>query len=314
VICVLSGGASAMWCLPAAGITLDDKVRATGELLRCGADIHEINAVRKHLSGIKGGQLAAAVHPARLVTLLVSDVVGDRIDSIGSGPTVADSTTFGDALAVVERRGIEPALPGSVLKRLRAGAGGDLPETPKPGETAFALADQCIVASNASALAAAAESAGRLGYATHVLDEPIEGEAREAGPSLLRTVRELLARGAVRPPAMILGGGETTVTVRGGGKGGRNQELVLAAAIELAGTGGCVIASAGTDGIDGPTDAAGAFADGTTVRRGMERGLAARRHLDRNDSYTYFDALGDLIRSGPTGTNVMDIQVVAVVG
>lgn len=313
VFCLLSGGASAIWCLPAAGITLEEMRTTTSALLRCGADIHEINAVRKHLSGIKGGKLARAAHPARCVTLLISDVIGDRIDSIGSGPTVPDTTTFGDALDVAARFGLEKDLPAAVVRRLRAGARGEIPETPKPDDPVFAGSPVCVIASNAGALAGAAAEAGRLGYRAHIIDTPVQGEAREAGRDIVHTARELVARGTVRPPAMILWGGETTVTVRGGGRGGRNQELVLAAAIEAAGTNGMVIASVGTDGTDGETDAAGAFADGTTLRRGETVTLDARASLADNDSYTYFDRLGDLIRTGPTGTNVMDLQIVAIV-
>ena len=312
VLCVLSGGASAIWCVPAAGITLDDMIATTRVLLRCSADIHEVNTVRKHLSGIKGGLLARTAHPARLVTLLISDVVGDRIDSIGSGPTVPDTTTFGVALDVVARYGIEARLPGVVMQRLRKGTRGEVPETPKPGDTVFTGAIECIVTSNAEALSAAVDEARRLGYRTFLLDTQIQGEARETGKRIIGEVRDLITRGTLRPPAMILSGGETTVTVRGGGTGGRNQELVLASAIEIAGADDMVIASVGTDGTDGPTDAAGAFADGTTLQRGEAMALEARASLDDNDSYTYFDRLGDLIRTGPTGTNVMDIQIVAI--
>jgi glycerate 2-kinase len=312
VFCLLSGGASALWCLPAEGVTLDDMIVTTAVLLRCGADIHEVNTVRKHLSGIKGGFLARAAHPARLVTLMISDVVGDRVESIGSGPTVPDSTTFRGALDVVARYDIETELPGAVMRRLRAGAGGEVPETPKPGDAVFNGTIECIVASNAEALSAAADEARLIGYDAYLVDAQVQGEARDAGRRIIGTVRDLLARGTVHPPAMILSGGETTVKVRGGGTGGRNQELVLASAIEIAGADDMVIASVGTDGTDGPTDAAGAFADGTTLRRGEAMALEARASLDDNDSYTYFDRLGDLIRTGPTGTNAMDIQIVAI--
>ncbi len=287
-------------------------IATTRALLRCGADILEVNAVRKHLSGIKGGFLARAVHPDRLVTLLISDVVGDRIDPIGSGPTVLDTTTFGDALDVVVRYVIEAELPAGIMQRLRMGARGETPETPKPGDTVFTGAMECIVASNSEALSAAADEANRLGYRTYLFDTRIQGEAREAGRRIIDAARDLIARQTVRPPAMILCGGETTVTVRGGGTGGRNQELVLASAIEMAGTDDMVIASVGTDGTDGPTDAAGAFADGTTLQRGEAKALEARVVLDDNDSYTYFDRLDDPVRTGPTGTNVMDIEIVAI--
>ena len=280
--------------LPAPPITLAEKQATTRLLLHCGANIHEINCVRKHLSLIKGGQLARLAYPATLLTLVLSDVIGDNLDAIGSGPTVPDRTTLAEARAICAKYGIEIGLP-------------DSRETPKPKDRAFAKSHHVLVGSNALAVEAAAEEAKRLGYNTRILSTSVQGEAREAARLHAR-----IARNIRKPPACVISGGETTVNVRGNGLGGRNQEFALAAATEIAGVPGTVILSGGTDGADGPTDAAGAIADGTTVARGEALGLDAAAFLRNNDSYHYFEAIGDLIKTGPTGTNVADVQVILV--
>ena len=309
VVCLISGGASALMPLPAPPVTLAEKQDVTRLLLACGADIHEINTVRKHTSGIKGGQLARLAAPARVEALLLSDVVGDDPGVIGSGPAAPDASTFADALAVFDKYGIRSRAPASVRTRLEEGARGAQPETPKPGDRLFAEVRNTIVGANRLALAAAARCARELGFRTLLLSSEVQGETREIARMHAAIAREIARTGhPIRPPACVISGGETTVTLKGDGKGGRNQEFVLAAAIELAGLTDTVIFSAGTDGTDGPTDAAGALADGDTLRRNPD----ARAYLDRNDSYRYFEALGDLVKTGSTGTNVMDVHLVLV--
>jgi hydroxypyruvate reductase len=309
VICLISGGASALLPLPAPGLTIEDKQAATRLLLACGATIHEINAVRKHLSAIKGGQLARLAAPAPVVSLLLSDVPGDDLDVIGSGPTVPDRSTFAEAVAILKRYGVWEQAPSAVRKRLEQGG----EETPKPGDPVFRHVQNTVIGSNRLALAAAATEAKRLGFRPLVLSSRIEGESREVAFVHAAIALDIQSGdGAVKPPACLLSGGETTVTLRGDGKGGRNQEFTLAAAIALRGTQGILACSVGTDGSDGPTDAAGAWADGETFARAASQGLDARDHLARNDSYPFFDALGDLVRTGPTGTNVMDVRLMLV--
>ncbi len=313
VICLLSGGASSVWCLPAEGIVLEDSVSTTTALLDSGADIHEINSIRKHISAIKGGLLARAAHPATMATLAVSDVIGNILSTIGSGPTVPDPTTFGEALAVVKKYGIVDTLPVSVITHLRDGQNGTIDETPRQGDPAFVNNIAGIIASNEQALETAERTGRELGYETRIMTAELAGEARLAGRKLAGIALGLArTRPASSKPLMLLGGGETTVTVTGNGRGGRNQELALAAGIELDGTDGIVIASIGTDGTDGPTDAAGAFADGATVERARGTGRDPALFLENNDSYGFFEATGDLIRTGPTGTNVMDLQVIVI--
>ncbi len=313
ILCLISGGGSALLPLPAGGITLDEKMAATELLLRCGAGILELNALRKHISAIKGGQLARAAYPARVVNLIVSDVIGDPLEAIASGPTVPDTTTFEDCLAMVRRRDLAAALPRAVMKRLEAGARGEVDETPKPGDPVFGRVRSCIIASSAVALRAAEQRAVQLGYNARVVSDTLEGEAREVAAELVQLAKDVAAgREGPARPACLLAGGETTVTVRGKGKGGRNQELVLAAALKLEGTAGVVLLGAGTDGTDGPTDAAGAFADGETAGRARALGIDGRALLEENDSYRFFHVLGDLHLTGPTGTNVMDITVFLV--
>jgi len=297
VICLISGGASALLPLPAPSITLVQKQKITRSLLACGASIHEINCVRKHISAIKGGQLARLAYPATLLTLILSDVVGDDLDAIGSGPTVPDRSTIADARVILSKYGIP--------NKLR------MEETPKPGDKVFQKTRNVIVGSNALAVDAAVMEAGRLGFHTLVLSTSLVGEAREVARVHAAIAREIQVAGRpVKVPACVISGGETTVTIRGQGLGGRNQEFALAAAIDIAGLGDTLILSAGTDGTDGPTDAAGAIADGATLARAQALGLDASAYLTNNDSYHFFEATGDLIKTGPTGTNVADIQLI----
>ena len=308
VIVLISGGGSALLPAPVAGIDLIDKQTMTRVLLACGATIDEINAVRKHCSRIKGGQMARALFPARSLTLILSDVIGDPVDAIASGPTVPDTTTYGEALEVLRRYCIEDRIPVSILRHLERGARGEIPETPKAGDPCFATAHHRIVGNNLQSLLAARDRAARLGFQALILTTELKGESREVAKVLTALLLEMRRSGhPVSPPACLLLGGETTVTVRGKGKGGRSQELVLAGAIAIAGGRDLVIWSAGTDGTDGPTDAAGAVADGDTWARAKEVGLDPLRALEENDAYHFFEGLGDLIKTGPTLTNVMDI-------
>jgi hydroxypyruvate reductase len=306
IICVVSGGASALLPYPAGDVTLADKQETTRRLLESGANIHEINAVRKHISSIKGGQLAAAAYPASVLSLILSDVIGNDLDVIGSGITAPDRSSFADALAILDRFDLRGRVPPVVRGHLEAGE----METPKEDHPAFGRTQNLVVGSNDLALNAAAARAKELGYRPLILSSFIEGETRDVARVHAAIAKEIRASGRpVRPPACVISGGETTVTIHGKGKGGRSQEFALAAAIDIAGISSTVLLSGGTDGTDGPTDAAGAICDGRTVSRSR---LSAREHLARNDSYPYFDALGDLIRTGPTGTNVMDVRLVLV--
>jgi glycerate 2-kinase len=307
VLCLISGGASALLPLPAPPVTLEEKQSVTRLLLACGATIHEINAVRKHISLIKGGQLARLAAPATVESLLLSDVIGDDLDVIGSGPTAPDASTFTSAAGILAKYGIAGRVPASVRQRLAQGE----PETPKPGDPIFRRVRNTIVGSNRLALDAAARKATELGYKALVLASAIEGETRDIAGMHAAIAREIVQTGRpAKPPACIITGGETTVTLKGEGLGGRNQEFVLAAAMGIAGLPGVVVFSAGTDGTDGPTDAAGAIADGDTLGRNPE----ARRFLETNDSYHYFESLGDLVKTGPTNTNVMDVRLILVGG
>jgi hydroxypyruvate reductase len=307
VLCLISGGASALLPFPAEPITLEEKREVTRLLLNSGADIHEINTVRKHISKIKGGQLARLAAPATVESLLLSDVIGDALDVIGSGPTAPDASTFTDAGDILYRYGLMDRVPESVSERMARGALGEIADTPKPGDPLFRRVRNTIVGNNRLALRAAARRARELGFRTLVLASEVEGETREIARMHAAIAKEMVRAGRpVKPPACVITGGETTVTIRGGGLGGRNQEFTLAAALDIAGLPDVLIFSAGTDGTDGPTDAAGAFADGDTLSRKPD----ARRYLDENDSYHYFEALGDLVVTGPTGGNVMDVRVI----
>ena len=310
VLCLISGGGSALLTLPVTGLTLADLQTLTDALLRSGATIHELNTVRKHWSRIKGGNLARLVAPARLVTLVLSDVVGDPLDVIASGPTVPDPTTVADAQAVLERYGNPWGFgkPQGFYEEI-------LRETPKPGDPIFERVQHTIVGSNRLAALAAVEQARQLGFNAQLLSTYVEGEAREVAKVAAALAKGIRAYGdPLPPPAGLVWGGETTVTIRGEGKGGRNQELALAAALALDGWPGILVMALATDGTDGPTDGAGAVVTGETVSRSRALGLDPRAALEVNDSYPFFDALGDLIRTGPTGTNVNDLLFVLVGG
>ncbi len=310
LIVAVSGGASALLCAPVNGVTLADKQATTNLLLRAGADIYELNAVRKHLSQVKGGNLAAHAYPATVLSLLLSDVVGDPLDVIGSGLTAPDESTFARAVEVLEKRSVFAEVPASVRAHFDKGIKGELTETPKPGDPLFNNVNNVIVGNSRQALEAAAQEAKRRGYRTLILSSRIQGEASDAARFHAQILWETILSGhPLRAPACLLSGGETTVTVRGKGKGGRNQEFALATAIAMAGARNTLCLSAGTDGTDGPTDAAGAIVTGDTVTRAAKLGLNPAKYLAANNSYAFFDALGDLVKTGPTGTNVMDVNI-----
>lgn len=311
VICLMSGGGSALLPFPAPPVTLADKQGTTRLLLESGANIHEINAVRKHISEIKGGQLARLAYPATVISLLLSDVIGDNLDVIGSGPTAPDASTFDGAAAILRKYRIYDRVPAEVRARMEQGLRGEIAETPKAGDEALSRTQNLVVGSNALAVDAAAVKARELGFRTMVLSTFIEGETRDVARMHAAIAKQMRVSGQpLRPPACVISGGETTVTLEGDGLGGRNQEFALAAAIDIAGLADTLVLSAGTDGSDGPTDAAGAIADGTTVDRAAAKGLDAKDFLRRHDSYHFFDPLGDLIKTGPTNTNVMDIHII----
>ncbi|MEW6221819.1 MAG: glycerate kinase [Candidatus Hadarchaeota archaeon] len=314
VICLLSGGGSALIPLPADGISLDELQETTKLFLKCGADIHETNSVRKHLSGIAGGQLARAAYPAKVVTLVISDVIGDRLDTIASGPTYPDSTSFADAMAVIKKYKLAGKLPKSVLGRLQAGARKKIPDTPKPRDKCFKKVFHEIMASNTQAVGAAAEVGRSLGFNVSILTTKMQGEAREVGANFAALAKRVIQSGKpVARPALFVSGGETTVNVVGKGPGGRSQELVLGAVAGLAGLKNVAMVAFGTDGIDGPTDAAGAIADGYTLKRAESLKLHPKDYLKENAPYPFFKKLGDLVMTGPTGTNVMDVACLVVV-
>jgi hydroxypyruvate reductase len=296
--------------VPADDVTLADKRVTTDRLLRAGADIHALNTVRKHLSAIKGGRLAASAR-GECHALVISDVVGDDLSVIASGPTVADASTFSDALDVLHQYGGLDAFPRAVVDRLRRGAARRIGDTPKPGDARLNHATTALIGSRREAMAGASNEAAARGYTVVRLDTAVVGEARTAAVDF---VRSALAKAAtITRPACIVSSGETTVRVVGRGKGGRNQEFALASAASLAESETAIaLASVGTDGIDGPTDAAGAVADDTTIERAAAAGLAPGRFLSDNNAYAFFDALGDLIHTGPTGTNVGDLQVILI--
>lgn len=313
VVFLISGGGSALLPLPAEGLTLEDKQNLTQSLLECGATIHEINVLRKHVSRVKGGRLARLACPSTLISLILSDVSGDDLDSIASGPTVPDRSTFGDCLEIIGKYGLEGKLSAGLVNYIERGEKGEAEETPKPGDPAFERTEKVIVGSNIAAALAAKERASELGYNSLILSTSIGGETAGAAKLHAAIAREVVSSGnPVDAPACIVSGGETTVTIRGKGKGGRNQEFALAAAVDIDGLENVLVMSGGTDGTDGPTDAAGAIADGTTIERARKLGLDTNRHLGENDSYNFFKPLGDLLMTGPTNTNVMDLRVVLV--
>lgn len=314
VIALLSGGGSALLVAPATGLTLEDIQGMTDALLASGATINEVNCLRKHVSAVKGGQLARAVAPATLITLALSDVIGSPLDVIASGPTVPDQTTWSDAWAIVQRYGLETELPQPILNRLQAGLNGEIPDTPKADDPVFETSQTIVVADNRMAAQAAVAAAEKAGYNTTLLTTYLEGEASQVARVAVGLGREIEAFDApLKTPACLVLGGETTVTLGPTpGKGGRNQELALAAGLALQGNQRIVVASLATDGTDGPTNSAGGMADGTTVRRGREMGLDAETHLREHDAYPYLEAVGDLLVTGPTQTNVNDIVFVFV--
>ncbi len=311
VICLISGGGSALLISPQEGISLEEVKRLTEALLRCGATINEINAVRKHISQVKGGRLARLAHPASLITLILSDVVGDPLDMIASGPTVPDTTTYAEAWRVLERYKLIEEIPPTIVRHLKLGKAGQIEETPKDGDAAFERTYNLIIGNNRQAALAAVVKGQELGFNALLLTTHLEGEAREVARVLAALAKEVVQYGEpVSPPACLVWGGETTVTVKGDGLGGRNQEMALATALAIEDMESVLILCAATDGSDGPTDAAGAIVEGDTVIRARELGLDARAYLANNDSYHFFQALNDLIITGPTNTNVNDLAMV----
>jgi hydroxypyruvate reductase len=310
VLCLISGGGSALAPLPVPDVTLDEKQAVTRLLLEAGATINQLNAVRKHLSRLKGGQLARAAAPAPVLALLLSDVIGDPLDVIASGPTAPDPTTFSDALGVLDGFGLRGSVPATVRHHLEAGSRGEVAETPKPGDPVFAGVTNLVVGNNDLVVEAAVTTARRLGFTPLLLTRRLQGEAREVARVFGAILAEAWQRERpVTRPACLIAAGETTVTVRGTGKGGRCQEFCLALAPLLVDIEGAVVLAAGTDGTDGPTDAAGASVDATTLERARARGLDLRRALLTNDAYGFFASLGDLVVTGPTGTNLMDLYL-----
>jgi hydroxypyruvate reductase len=313
VMFLLSGGGSALLPFPVDGITLEEKQQVTQLLLDCGADIGEINTIRKHISQIKGGWLARWAYPSTVIGFILSDVVGDPLDVIGSGPTVPDPSTYEDAWEILKKFDLIHKIPPSIEKHLFTAREGKVQETPKPGEPVFEKVYNIIIGSNIIALRSAEREASSLGLHTVVLSSSVVGDTREAARFHSAIAKEVLSSGHPLPrPACIISGGETTVTIKGNGLGGRNQEFALAAALEIQGFEKIVVLSGGTDGTDGPTDAAGAIADHTTVERAIAIGLDPKTHLENNDSYPFFQRLGDLLITGPTHTNVMDVRIILV--
>ena len=309
IFVLLSGGASSLLPAPAPGVTLADKQRTTTLLLRSGATIHEINAVRKHLSAMKGGRLAAATR-ARMITLILSDVLGDDLGTIGSGPTAPDETTFVDAIQALRRYRIWKQVPSNVRMHLLKGQRGAYPESPKSGARIFRRVQNQIIGNNQAAVETVSRVAKHDGLHPLILTTSLQGEARQAAKWFGAIAREIVTTGRpIQRPACLIAGGELTVTVRGNGRGGRAQEFALAAARELAGLPNVWIAGFGTDGTDGPTDAAGAIVDGHTLTRAAQLDVDPMDSLDRNDAYHFFKTVGGLIHTGPTGTNVNDLYL-----
>lgn len=313
VICLISGGGSALLPCPAGELTLEDKQIITQSLLDCGANIHEINSIRKQISAVKGGRLAEHVYPSTLISLILSDVIGDDLDVIASGPTVPDSHTFHDCKNIIQKYNLEELVPKRVIEYIQKGCSGEIEDTPTADSPVFARTQNAIVGSNILAVEAAKEKADKLGYNTIILSTFIHGETEEVAKVHTAIAKEIISSdNPVSKPACLISGGETTVTIEGEGKGGRNQEFVLAAAIDIEGLDSVVVLSGGTDGNDGPTDAAGAIADGTTISRAKNLDLNAFECLCENNSYNFFKPLDDLLITGPTNTNVMDLRIVLV--
>ncbi len=312
VLCLISGGGSALLVSPMDGISLSEKQEITDLLLRAGADIEELNAVRKHLSKVKGGRLAEIASPAKLISIIISDVIGDKLDVIASGPTSADSSTFNDALRVIEKYNLVEKTPQSIINIFNGGNAGKVPDTPKGDNPLFESIQNIIVGSNQKAVNAAATEARNQGFETDVISTTVSGEAREAAKWLADKSKKVLSKKR-RDNVCLISGGETVVTVTGEGKGGRNMELALSFAIEIEGMKGITMISAGTDGTDGPTDAAGAIVDGQTIIKARDMGLDPSEYLNNNDSYNLFSKIDSLLITGPTGTNVMDIQIILLI-
>lgn len=307
VVCLVSGGGSTLLVSPYEGISLTEKQEITDLLLKVGADINELNTVRKHISKVKGGRLAEIAYPAMVISLILSDVIGDRLDVIASGPTAPDKTTFRDAINVLEKYSLIDRTPKNIMDVLKRGAKGLIGETPKEGHKIFQNVKNIVIGSNKIALNAAKQKAEELGLYSEIISSELAGEARDAGRWLAEKARK---RGSNN--ACLISGGETTVTVKGNGIGGRNMELALSFAVEIEGIDDITLLSAGTDGTDGPTDAAGAIVDGDTVRKAKSLDINPLEYLDNNDSYNFFKKIDGLFITGPTGTNVMDIQIIVI--
>lgn len=314
VLCLISGGGSALLASPADGISLADKQAVTDLLLRAGAAVEELNAVRKHISRVKGGQLAKAAYPAHVMSLILSDVIGDRLDVIASGPTAPDPATYGDALGILQKYGLLDRVPPAVARHLQAGASGEVPDTPKKDDPVFGNVRNIIIANNQKATAAAQQSAFEHGFIAVAPASNVRGEARAIAQRIAQAAISTQKRVQVpgRQSMCFIYGGETTVTVKGDGTGGRNTEMALAFALNVAGIDGLTFLAGGTDGTDGPTDAAGAIADGSTVPDARAKDLDPESYLNRNDSYSFFKEAGGLIITGPTGTNVMDLYIALI--
>jgi hydroxypyruvate reductase len=307
LVVLLSGGASALMAVPAGALTLEDKRIAVNALLKGGADITALNTIRKHLSAVKGGRLAAAA-PATTICLAISDVVGDDLSVIGSGPTVPDPSTYRDAWRFVDRFGVEGLLTQAATNYLRAGLEERIEETPKPGDARLERSVTRVIGGRFDAMRGAADAARSMGYDVVLFDDPVCGDARSMGPVLLE--RAVAAAAGRKRPLAVMASGETTVKVVGHGKGGRNQEIALSVVEALGGQMDVAVGSIGTDGIDGPTDAAGAYADMTSLARARSASLDPHAYLADNNAYAFFERLGDLIITGPSTTNVGDLQVV----
>jgi glycerate 2-kinase len=310
VVFLISGGGSALLCCPYEGISVAEKQAVTDLLLKAGADIQELNTVRKHISAVKGGRLAEIAYPAKMLSLMLSDVIGDQLEVIASGPTSPDTSTYADAMKVIQKYGLTEKMPGSIINILTKGIQGHIPETPKKGAPVFSGMDNIIIGSNAIAVQAAKKAAESSGYKAAILSTKLSGEASRAAKDLAKTALNLKKTIRDGEKICLIAGGETTVTVKGNGKGGRNTELALAFGIAIQGHPGITFLSAGTDGTDGPTDAAGAIVTGQMFSQAVKRGLNPQDYLTRNDSYTFFNKINGLLITGPTGTNVMDIQLI----
>ena len=312
VVCLISGGGSALLVAPDKNLSLEDKQTATELLLKAGADIFEVNTVRKHLSRVKGGRLAEIAYPAKMIALILSDVIGDKLDMIASGPTSPDSSSYDQALSVLKKYALLDQVPKPIIDLLEKGQRHIIPETLKQDNPIFQNISNIVIGSNRSALSAAKEKAEHLGLMAEIISSEISGEAKEVGKFLSEKIKKVKKTKRSKKPLCLLSGGETTVTVNGNGLGGRNTELALSFALDIEGHKGITLLSAGTDGTDGPTNAAGAIVDGHTIQKAKERNIDALNYLMNNDSYHFFKKIHELFITGPTGTNVMDIQVAII--